>query len=166
MIIRDEHTEDADILHQLTYDAFKPMTFSNDSEADCLRQLRADGDLFVSLVAELNDEIIGHAAFSPAHIGAEAGRWFGLGPISVRIDHQRQGVGRALIAKGLERLRASGAAGCVLLGNPDVYRSSGFRSDGQLTYGDLPTKLVQHVCFSGASPVGEVTFAPGLAATD
>ena len=165
MIIRDEHIDDADILHQLTYDAFKPMTFSDDSEADCLRQLRAEGDLYMSLIAEQDGDIIGHAAFSPASIGTSPDRWYALGPISVRADRQRQGIGRALIAEGLARLRKMNAPGCVLTGNPAVYASSGFRSDGQLTYGDLPVEYIQYICFSDASPAGEVTFAPGLAAT-
>lgn len=165
MEIRDERPDDAVTLRDLTYRAFKPMSFSDDSEADALDQLRADGDLMLSLVAEQDSKIVGHVAFSPVSFTDGSTGFAGLGPISVEPDLQRRGIGRALIDAGFARLKQLGMRGCVLIGNPDVYASSGFVSSGQLSYQDLPSQYVQHIVFEGATPQGEVTFAPGLEAT-
>jgi putative acetyltransferase len=162
MRIRDETPADVDAIHRLTWDAFKPMPFSDDTEADALRALRARGELTISLVAEDEGEIIGHVAFSPLAINGVHNGWFGLGPISVKPERQRQGVGKRLIAHGLELLRARGARGCALIGNPNVYRSSGFVSDGRLAYRDLPPKVVQRIVFHGPAPEGVLLFASGL----
>ena len=162
MLIRDERPEDAEPIHALTWAAFAPMAFSDDTEADAVRALRAAGDLTLSLVAEADGEIVGHVAFSPVSIEGRHDGWFGLGPISVRRDRQRQGVGTWLMREGLERLRARAAAGCVLIGNPAIYAKVGFESDGRLRYRDLDARLVQRVVFRGPSPSGTVTFAPGL----
>jgi putative acetyltransferase len=44
--------------------------------------------------------------------------WYGLGPVSVLPESQGLGIGAELIREGLERLRDSGARGCVVLGDP------------------------------------------------
>lgn len=162
MHIRNERPADDAAIHELTVAAFEPMPFSSGTEAPIVRALRRSGDLTLSLVAEDGDDIVGHIAFSPVTIdGAHAG-WFGLGPISVRADRQRQGIGKALIARGLELLREQGAAGVALIGNPDIYSRSGFENDGQLTYGDLDRRMVQWLVLSGSPPRGELRFAPAF----
>lgn len=162
MQIRFEKTEDADAIHELTWVAFEPMPFSNNTEARIVRDLRASGDLTLSLVAEEGGEIIGHVAFSPITVGDIAHGWYGLGPISVKPGRQRQGIGRALILRGLDLLRERGAAGCALIGNPAVYRGVGFESDGKLTYGDLDTRYVQRIVFRGLPPTGALKFSPAF----
>jgi len=159
MIIRDERPGDVEAIDALTQLAFAPMPFGDGTEAPIIRQLRADGDLTLSLVALKDDEIVGHVAFSPAKIGNAPGLRFGLGPISVTPDLQKQGIGSALIKTGLERLRAMNALECVLIGNPAVYGPMGFVSDGSLTYGSLDPKLVQRCLINGAPTGGEVRFA-------
>jgi putative acetyltransferase len=158
--IRDEAPKDHVAIHALTRDAFAPMPYSDGTEADLIDQLRRDGDLRISLVAEAHD-IIGHVAFSPARIGTTPGRWYALGPISVRADMQKQGLGTRLAKAGLARLAKMGA-GCVLIGSPHVYGPMGFVSDGLLSYGGLDPRLVQYVVLTGSVPQGEVTFAPAL----
>lgn len=63
MLIRDETPEDIDAIHDLTSTAFKPMPYSDGTEAEIVRRLRAAGDLKISLVAEQGGEILGHVAF-------------------------------------------------------------------------------------------------------
>ena len=138
------------------------MPFSNGSEANIIRFLRQAGDLTFSLVAEEDGEIIGHVAFSPVTIDGDHGSWFGLGPISVRRDRQRQGIGKRLVEEGLSGLKKRGAAGCALIGNPKIYSRMGFESDGTLRHGSLDMVLVQRVVFSGAPPRGELRFAPAF----
>ncbi|RUL98736.1 GNAT family N-acetyltransferase [Rhizobium chutanense] len=162
MLIRDETPDDIDAIHDLTSTAFKPMPYSDGTEAEIIRRLRAAGDLTISLVAEQDGEVLGHVAFSPVTIDGAQDGWFGLGPISVKPERQRQGVGKALIARGLELLRETGASGCVLIGNPDIYSRVGFSSDGQLKYLDLDTRLVQRIVLRGFPPSGTLRFAPAF----
>lgn len=162
MLIRHETAADADAIHDLTLTAFEPMPFSDGTEADIIRRLRAAGDLTISLVAEEGGEILGHVAFSPVTIDGLHDGWFGLGPISVRPGRQRQGIGKALIARGLDLLNERGAKGCALIGDPDIYGRIGFRSDGQLKYRDLDTRYVQRLVLRGTASSGTLEFAPAF----
>lgn len=152
--IRAERPGDEDIIHELTQAAFAPMPYSSGTEGAIIRALRANGELALSLVAEEDGEIIGHVAFSPVTIGGHYDDWFGLGPISVRADRQRQGIGHALIREGIHKLKALGAKGCALVGDQAVYRGVGFVSDGELTYEGVPDIYVQHLTLSGHAPTG------------
>jgi putative acetyltransferase len=51
----------------------------------------------------------------------------GLGPMAVRPDRQRRGIGSLLIRRGLARCRALGHGAVVVLGHPDYYPRFGFR---------------------------------------
>lgn len=116
----------------------------------------------ISLVAERDDMIIGHVAFSPILINGEDLGWFGLGPVSVSPSLQRKGIGTALIEEGLKRLKDQGAAGCVVLGDPAYYRRFGFTSDHTLHYGDVPPEYFQSQVLSGNSANGQVTYHDGF----
>ena len=108
------------------------------------------------------DELLGHVAFSPVAIDGRSDGWYGLGPVSVRPDRQRTGIGIALIETGLSRLRERGAAGCVLIGDPAYYGPFGFLGDGALRYRDLPGRYVQWLAFDGSVPAGSLRFSAGL----
>jgi putative acetyltransferase len=100
--------------------------FGREVEAGLVDALRAARALPVSLVAEGADgAVVGHVALSPVTIGGVdgGGRWLGLAPLAVRLDHQRQGVGAALV---LAALTAGGAGLVVLLGEPAYYARFGF----------------------------------------
>ena len=162
MIIRPEIAEDAAAIRAVTAAAFKDAPYSNGTEADLVDALRDAGALALSLVAEKQGRVVGHVAFSPVTINGEAGHWFGLGPVSVEPAEQRRGIGQALIRGGLERLRAEGAEGCVLLGDPAYYRRFGFVSDPKLRYGEAPPEYFQRLNFTGAEPEGEVAYHAGF----
>jgi putative acetyltransferase len=160
--IREERPGDIRAIHELTADAFRPMPFSMGGEADVVDRLRADGDLAVSLVAEQDGRIVGHVAFSPAGVADEEAGWFGLGPISVRADLQRRGIGKSLMRRGFDILKDRDARGCVLIGNPDIYSKVGFASEGRLAYRALDPALVQWIVFRGQPPSGAIRFADAL----
>ncbi|WP_341213643.1 N-acetyltransferase [uncultured Limimaricola sp.] len=162
MLIRPEEPSDVDRLRSLTAAAFEPMRFSDGSEAEALDRLRRDGDLTLSLVAHDDHDIVGHIAFSPATIGSESEGWFGVGPVSVTPRRQRMGIGTALMKEGLKRLRAQGANGCVLTGDPAYYGRFGFVADGAVTYQRTPAKHIQWLAFQGTRPRGELRFSDGL----
>jgi putative acetyltransferase len=142
LLIRHERPGDENAIYSLTLAAFEPMAFSDGSEGPIIQSLRKSGKLTLSLVAEEDETIIGHIAFSPVTIDGSHENWFGLGPISVRPGRQRQGVGKSLIPKGLEMLKERGACGCALIGNPEIYGRVGFERDGQLSYGNLDSSYV------------------------
>ena len=164
MLIRPENAADAPAIRALTDAAFRNAPHSSGTEAAIVDALRDAGALTLSLVAESEGRIVGHVAFSPVTIDGRAGGWFGLGPVSVEPARQRLGIGQALVLDGLERLKAAGAEGCVLLGDPAYYQRFGFVSDPRLRYGDVPPEYFQRLSFTAVEPSGEVAYHPGFGA--
>lgn len=124
--------------------------------------LRAGGALTVSLVAEHGGEIIGHAAFSPVEIDGKTVDWYGLGPVAVRPDQQRQGIGIRLIEAGFEQLKALSSAGCVVLGDPGYYSRFGFKADLALRFPDVPPEYFQRLDFGHDERQGVVVYHPAF----
>jgi putative acetyltransferase len=159
--IRDERPDDASAIAHLTTAAFLTLAEASGTEAAIVGALRKAGALTVSLIAEADGGTVGHAAFSPATVGGEEG-WFGLGPISVRPDLQRSGIGSRLMQAGLADLRKKGAKGCVLVGNPAFYGRFGFRSMSGLLCEGVPAENTMALCFGAAMPKGEIAFHPAF----
>ncbi|GFE74188.1 GCN5 family N-acetyltransferase [Novosphingobium sp. TCA1] len=142
--------------------AFLGAEHASGTEGAIVDALRDSGALTISLVAESDDAIVGHVAFSPITIdGAEIG-WFGLGPVAVAPDLQRGGIGARLIEAGLARLREMGAQGCVVLGDPTYYARFGFVSDPALAYPGVPAEYFQRLVMTGAAPAGTVAYHQGF----
>ena len=160
--VRPERPGDTAAIRRIADAAFSPMSFSDGSEGAIIDALRDDGDLTLSLVADDAGEVVGHVAFSPVRIGADHGGWFGLGPVAVRPDRQRQGIGSQLIHAGLATLKHQGAAGVVLIGDPAYYTRFGFANDGLVSYLDVPTANVFQLILNGPARRGAITYAPAL----
>jgi predicted N-acetyltransferase YhbS len=124
--IRKETAADIDAIRSLIRIAFRDMPYASGTEQDIVDRLRAAGDLTISLVAELDEELVGHIAFSPATSSEGSHPWFGLGPVAIDPKHQRKGIGSALIRRGLTGIRSQGAAGCILVGDPGYYKRFDF----------------------------------------
>jgi len=84
--------------------------------------------------------------------------WYGLGPVSVLPDCQRQGIGTALIQEGLSALQAMHARGCCLVGYPEYYGRFGFGNTPQLGCTGVPPEAFFAMSFGGNVPQGVVTF--------
>lgn len=80
MHIRAELPADAKAIEQVTIQAFKDAPHTDHTEQFIVRELRAAGALALSLVAEIDGQIVGHVAISPVHISDGSQHWFGLGP--------------------------------------------------------------------------------------
>jgi len=158
MIIRSELPKDIEAIGQVTIRAFQNAPHTDHTEQFIVRELRAANALAVSLVAEINGQIVGHVAVSPVTISDGSPAWFGLGPISVSPECQGQGVGSALMVAAISALRELSAHGCVLLGDPNYYRRFGFRSVPALVLPGLPAEYFQAMLISGPLPQGEVTY--------
>lgn len=158
MKIRYETQADIEPIEIVTAAAFKDAQHTSHTEQFIVRALRDAGQLSVSLVAEEADRIIGHVAASPVTISDGSTNWYGLGPVSVAPAQQRQGVGSALIQTALAELRALGAAGCVVLGEPGYYHRFGFRAQPTLALPGVPAEYFQALALAGALPAGTVSY--------
>lgn len=138
IIIRPEKPTDIDAIEQVTLAAFMGKFSNNPTEHLIVNGLRDVNALSVSLVAEVNEKIVGHVAFSLVTINEENLDWYGLGPISVLPELQKRGIGSKLIHKGMPAIQAIGAKGCVLEGSPKYYQRFGFKSYPGLIYEGAP----------------------------
>lgn len=156
VLIRSESASDLIAIREINIAAFRDHPISRQTEhliVDALRTARA---LDVSLVATCDEQVVGHIAFSKASVGDSARGWMLLGPIAVLPHLQGQGIGTALVEAGLAELRATGASGCVLVGNPEFYGRFGFKTFPGLEYPGVPHQYVLALPFGPSVPSGEI----------
>jgi putative acetyltransferase len=158
MIIRNEMESDVKAIAEVTEAAFEKCPYGHHTEQFIINALRAAGALPVSLVAQIDRNVVGHVAFSPVTISDGNPHWYGLGPVSVLPKHQRQGIGTALIHEGLSLLKARGAQGCVLVGDPAYYKRFGFRNLPVLTLEGVPQEYFLALPFGEEPARGAVVF--------
>lgn len=166
MIIRPERPGDENAIGEVTRQAFESHPYSHQTEHFIVAALRKAGALSLSLVAEQEGNIVGHIAFSPALISDGSPGWYGAGPVSVRPELQRKGIGRTLIERGLARLRELGANGCVLVGDPAFYTRFGFANAPELVLDGVPQEFFLSLPLSASSARGNVKFHAAFDAKD
>lgn len=164
MIIRNEKPSDIDAITEITIAAFRDCPYGNHTEQFIIHALRAAGALSVSLVAEIEGTAAGHIAFSPVTISGRDCDWYGMGPVSVLPQRQKQGIGKALIHEGLRILKESGAKGCLLVGDPAYYQRFGFRNLPDLVLEGVPPQNFLALPFGEDIPQGAVAFHEGFTA--
>ena len=164
MRIRSETSADVSAIAEVTAAAFQPLAISQQTEPHIIAALRAANALTLSLVAEVDGRVVGHVAFSPVTISGGCPDWYGLGPVSVLPEYQRQGIGGALIEEGLARLKTMKAQGCCLVGHPAYYRRFGFRTIPGLVHEGVPQEVFFALTLNGPDPQGIVEFHPGFKA--
>lgn len=163
MKIRPENKDDHDAITETTIAAFEYYPLSQQTEDLIIDELRKDNALTVSLVAVINEKVIGHIAFSPVSISDGTSNWYGLGPVSVLPEFQGQGIGSKLIKTGLSRIKNGiGGYGCVLVGPPNFYSMFSFANYPLLTHEDIPQELFLTLPFTGIVPSGIVKFHPAF----
>ena len=112
-------------------------SFPEDAEARLVALLHQRGKGDVSLVAVLDGKVVGHVLFSAISVirlGAEIATGLGLAPVAVQPEHQRQGIGKSLIHRGLELCRQRQCPFVVVLGEPHYYQQFGFRRASDLGF--------------------------------
>jgi putative acetyltransferase len=154
MTIRSETSGDFAAIENIHIAAFANHPYSKQTEHLIVDALRADHALTISLVAELNGEVVGHIAFSPIKIDGKDCAWFILGPIGVLPGHQRHGIGQELVREGIEALRALGAEGCVLVGDPAYYSRLEFIHTPELFVEGVPAENFMCLPMTGHIPHG------------
>lgn len=164
IVIRRETAADVGAIAEVTIAAFQALAISHHTEQFIIAALRAANALTVSLVAELNGRVVGHVAFSPVTISNGSQNWYGLGPVSVAPEYQRQGIGSALIQRGLSILKDLNARGCCLVGDPEYHKRFGFRNVPGLIHEGIPQEVFLALPLDGPTPQGTVAFHAGFSA--
>jgi putative acetyltransferase len=126
MIIRDEAEGDQSAIHRV-----QTLAFRGPAEATLVDNLRRTGDAVISLIAADGTRILGHILFSKLNAPI---RTLALAPVAVHPDFQRQGIGSALIRKGLERAYRDSWEAVFVLGDPGYYSRFGFSADAAEGY--------------------------------
>lgn len=122
-LIRPESTADHEAIRHVNR-----LAFGQDDEARIVDALRDGGYVRVSLVAEMEGKVVGHILFSdlPIITGAGTVPALALAPMAVLPAFQAQGIGSALVQKGLEVCRQQGHRIVVVLGHSHFYQRFGF----------------------------------------
>jgi putative acetyltransferase len=137
MLVRRELPGDATVIDAVTAAAFAPPGEDIPAEAALVPRLRASPAWIpeLSLVAASPDgEVIGHVVCTRGTVGPAPA--LALGPLSVRPDWWRQGVGKALMHAVLGAADALGEPLVALLGSTGYYPKFGFRLASE--YGITP----------------------------
>lgn len=117
--IREEQPEDVEAIRDVNRRAF-----NQDQEGNIVDALRSNGAALLSLVATLDDRVVGHIMFSPITVGDVTGA--ALGPMAVLPEYQRQFIGSGLINSGIDSLKGKGYPFIIVLGHADYYPRFGF----------------------------------------
>lgn len=165
MILRKETTADIDAITEVTIAAFKNLSVSNQTEQFIIKALRSADALNISLVAEIDERVAGHIAFSSVVISDGTKDWYGLGPISVLPEYQKQGIGKSLINEGLSLLKKMGGQGCALVGDPNYYKRFGFKNFPELVHEGIPQEVFLALPFNEKVPQGTIEFHESFLAT-
>jgi putative acetyltransferase len=106
------------------------LAFAQDDEARLVDALREGGYVRLSLVAEQAGQVVGHILFSDLPIITESGTVasLALAPMAVLPEFQRQGIGSALVRRGLGLCREQGHRIVIVLGHSHFYPRFGFSS--------------------------------------
>ena len=164
MIVRKEMVADIEAITEVTIAAFKNHPISKHTEQFIINALRDADALTISLVAEIDGRVVGPVAFSPVIISDGTKDWYGLGPISVLPDYQKQGIGKSLINQGLSLLKDMGGKVCALVGDPNYYKRFGFKNYPELIHDGVPQEVFLALPFNEKVPQGTIIFHEGFLA--
>ena len=123
MLIRSERDTDKDLIWE-----FNAQACETQAEANLVNVLRGIGCKKISLVAEIGNKVVGYILFTPVElIGDENSlELFGLAPMGVLPEYQKQGIGSELVKEGLKRCQSIACDAVVVLGHPNYYPKFGF----------------------------------------
>ena len=130
MIIRRERPGDQSSARAVQVAAFAGAAPEGEEpvEASLLDELRRDAGWVpeLSLVAELDGEVVGHVVCTRGTVGADRRPALGLGPIGILPEHQGSGIGSALVHAVVAVAEAREESLVALLGEPAYYGRFGF----------------------------------------
>ncbi len=124
--VRQENKNDFESIDKLLLEAF-----GGGQEVQLVHQIRRSQDYIPSLsfVAVDNNAIVGHLLFSKIQLTFDSGKVaqiLSLAPLSVLPQHQKQGIGSALVWRGLSEVRKLSYPLVVVIGHPEYYLKFNF----------------------------------------
>lgn len=125
--IRQEIPSDRKKIFELIKNTFAQAQHTDGDEHNLVDRLR-ESTAFIpelSLVAEYNNEIIGHILFSKIKVGDSV--QLALAPLSVATKYQKLGIGSNLIQEGHKIAKTMGYEYSILLGYPSYYSKFGYK---------------------------------------
>lgn len=128
MLVRRETPEDVEAIRAVTAAAFARPGEDIPGEAPLVDWLRASSAWIpeLSLVAvDPGGDVVGHVVCTRGNVGVAPA--LALGPLSVRPDRQRSGLGKALMHAVLGAANALNEPLVALLGSTEYYAQFGFR---------------------------------------
>lgn len=127
MIVRAEYAADCEAIRAVNVRAF-----GRENEGRLVDALRASAHFIpeLSLVAVDEGRVVGHILFSRIHIRTpdRVVPALALAPMAVLPERHHQGIGSALVQRGLEECRRLGHQIVVVVGHPRYYPRFGFSS--------------------------------------
>ncbi len=111
-------------------EALYPQAFPEEDLRPLVASLLAMAPPVCSLVAVRHRALVGHMALTPCAVEGSEFMVALLGPLAVTPEHQRSGVGRALVEAGIDRMRAADMAKMLVFGDPAYYGRFGFQAGG------------------------------------
>jgi putative acetyltransferase len=162
LLIREETDRDHEAVRLVNR-----LAFGKDAEARLVDALRDGGFSRVSLVAEQDGQVVGHILFSDLSNVTASGTVaaLALAPMAVLPGFQRQGIGSALVRRGLEVCRERGHRIVVVLGHADFYPRFGFSAKLaarlESPYGGGPSHMAAELVPGALDGVaGKVVYSP------
>ena len=121
--IREEQSQDIESIRNLN-----KLAFGQTQEADLVDKLRQDCNSLLSLVAVMQNQVVGHILFSPATVESrqKAVKGMALAPMAVLPEYQRLGIGSKLVRTGIEKLKKRQYPFIIVLGHAEYYPRFGF----------------------------------------
>lgn len=127
IIIRTETKDDYNQVRDVNFQAFG----NREDEAKLVDRIRLSESFVpnLSIIAEQNNEIIGHIMMSKAEVfdTDDVHEVIVLAPIAVKPGHQKQGIGKQLILEAFKRCKELGYYIVMLIGHPTYYPKFGFK---------------------------------------
>jgi len=159
IIIRNETEEDHGVVEAVTREAFWNLYVPGCNEHYIVHSMRKHKDFIKELdyVALVNGRIVGNIMYTRASLANEIGESLDIasfGPVSVRPEFQRMGIGSRLIQHSHRAAKNLGFKVIAIYGDPHNYCKHGFKngkdlnisdSNGDYPYGLLALELEQGV---------------------
>ncbi|WP_200920115.1 GNAT family N-acetyltransferase [Nocardioides sp. Leaf307] len=148
LVVRPVHPQDRESITRVVTAAFGE---EGEVVARLVERLEASRAVALGLVAEVGGAVVGHVMLTQCWVDTRERlrQVLVLSPLSVAPDHQRGGVGGALLAAALDAAEADGWPAVFLEGSPAYYSARGFVPAGDHGF-ERPSPRIPHAAFQVA----------------